>query len=202
MQAATTGQAGVREIARGAVRTHVMAAALDLFEADGFDNVTVDQVADAAGISRRTFHRYFAAKEDVIVGDPSVMGHLVRESLVAHAGGSPWVSLRDAFAAMFGQLITDPVRSKRAIRILIETPSLRARNLEKHLHWAELLAPLIEQRLDGTDRHLRAQAIVHAALACLDTALASWANAPANVPLDDVLAQSFSALNDATGGVG
>jgi AcrR family transcriptional regulator len=48
------------------VRNHIWAAALDLFYNAGFENTNVDQIAAAAGVSRRTFFRYFASKEDIL----------------------------------------------------------------------------------------------------------------------------------------
>ncbi len=50
-------------------RARVERAALDLFTLRGFENVTTDEVADTAGISRRTFFRYFATKADAVWGD-------------------------------------------------------------------------------------------------------------------------------------
>ncbi len=50
-------------------RARVERAALDLFTERGFENVTSDEVADVAGISRRTFFRYFATKADAVWGD-------------------------------------------------------------------------------------------------------------------------------------
>ena len=54
---------------REATRARMERAALDLFTLRGFENVTIDEVADAAGISRRTFFRYFATKADAVWGD-------------------------------------------------------------------------------------------------------------------------------------
>jgi mycofactocin system transcriptional regulator len=63
-------------------RLRVERAALDLFAARGFDNVTSDEVADAAGISRRTFFRYYPTKADAVWGDFG--GHVARlEELLA-----------------------------------------------------------------------------------------------------------------------
>ncbi|RYF46880.1 MAG: TetR family transcriptional regulator, partial [Comamonadaceae bacterium] len=76
MDDSQTKPALVRDIARDAVRAHVTAVAVNLFDKLGFDNVTIDQLSEAAGISRRTFHRYFSAKEDVIVGDTAQTGTL------------------------------------------------------------------------------------------------------------------------------
>ncbi|MFC7575072.1 TetR family transcriptional regulator [Klenkia terrae] len=54
--------------AREATRARIEAAALDLFTRHDFETVTADEVADAAGISRRTFFRHFATKADTVWG--------------------------------------------------------------------------------------------------------------------------------------
>ncbi|TAL19122.1 MAG: TetR family transcriptional regulator, partial [Frankiales bacterium] len=50
-------------------RAELEVAALELFHRDGFDGTTVDRIAEAAGVSRRTFFRYYASKNDVVWGD-------------------------------------------------------------------------------------------------------------------------------------
>jgi TetR/AcrR family transcriptional regulator, regulator of mycofactocin system len=71
-----------REMPAGDPRARVERAALDLFACRGFENVTSDEVADSAGISRRTFFRYFATKADAVWGD--FAAHVARlEGLLA-----------------------------------------------------------------------------------------------------------------------
>src|SRR3954471_16218204 len=55
--------------ARAGIRARIEQAALDLFTLKGFEQVIIDDVAAAAGISRRTFFRYFATKADAVWGD-------------------------------------------------------------------------------------------------------------------------------------
>lgn len=194
MGAQETTQPGVRDIARDAVRAHVVAVGIDLFTQHGFDAVTIDQVAEAAGISRRTFHRYFAAKEDLVVGDPARLGELVRDALDNRpAGEDPWNSLQHAYAIMLTRATGGGEGDRRAIHLIASTPSLRARNLEKHLLWAGSLTPLIEQRITGPDTAVQATALVHASLACLDVALTTWAHAP-SAPFNETLAHVFAAI--------
>lgn len=76
----------VRTDARGETRARIEQAALDLFTAQGFEAVTIDEVAETAGISRRTFFRYFGTKADAVWGDFDA--HVVRlEGLLVDASG-------------------------------------------------------------------------------------------------------------------
>ena len=56
-----------------AARTDVVAAALELFEGQGFEATSVEQIAQAAGVSRSTFFRQFGGKEDVVFADHEVL---------------------------------------------------------------------------------------------------------------------------------
>ena len=62
--------------AREDTRARIESAALDLFTAEGFEQVTIDEIADVAGISRRTFFRHVGAKADAVWGDFD--GHVLR----------------------------------------------------------------------------------------------------------------------------
>ena len=197
MDDSQTKPALVRDIARDAVRAHVTAVAVNLFDKLGFDNVTIDQLSEAAGISRRTFHRYFSAKEDVIVGDTAQTGTLVRDALLQRPPQEPvWTSLRLAFVHMLSQASGDSARGKRMIRLMADTAALRARNLEKHLMWEHMLTPIIEERLKGDDRHVRAQALVHAGLACLDVSLLTWAQSTSDSAIEDACRRVFAAIDE------
>jgi AcrR family transcriptional regulator len=197
MPSATSSRPSLREISRDAVRARITEVALDLFAEHGFDQVTVDQIAAAAGMSGRTFHRYFPAKEDVVVGEPEQWGEFVRDAFAARPDGEPvWKSLRAAFEAFAGFLAESgrDQRGKVAMRILVSTASLRARNLEKHQLWGRMLVPLVAARLTDDDVALRAEIIVQAALACLDVAFTTWANVDDDTTIPELLDRSFAAL--------
>ncbi|MFC8797618.1 TetR family transcriptional regulator [Promicromonospora sp. NPDC057138] len=197
MSSATSGGPSLREISRDAVRTRITDVALGLFVERGFDQVTVEQIAAAAGMSARTFHRYFPAKEDVVVGEPARWGELVRDALADRPRDEPvWESLRSSFETLLAQAgrINGDEGAKLTMRVLGTTASLRARNLEKHLLWASMLTPLVADRLKGDDAALRAEIIVQSALACLDVALTTWANVDDGTTASELLERSFAAL--------
>jgi AcrR family transcriptional regulator len=174
----TTGtRPGLRDVARDAVRARIAAVAIARFDADGFDRVTVEQVAAEAGISARSFHRYFPAKEDAVIGDPARHGAALAAAFAARPADEPvWTALREAFAVMLERgSDDDPETGRRSVRVMMSTPSLRARNTEKHHAWAEVLLPSVAGRLGETNGDLRARTVVQAALACFDVSVARWA---------------------------
>lgn len=193
----TTNGPSLREVSRDAVRARITEIALGLFAEHGFDQVTVDQIAAAAGMSARTFHRYFPAKEDVVIGDPTRWGEYVRDTLAAQPEDEPvWESLAATFVALVRHQAHagGDGRAKPALRVLVSTASLRARNLEKHLVWAGMLTPVVAHRLTGDDSALRAEIIVQSALACFDVALSTWANTDDAADLPGLLAKAFATL--------
>jgi AcrR family transcriptional regulator len=197
MPSTTSSGPSLREIGRDAVRARITEIALDLFAEHGFDQVTVDQIAAAAGMSGRTFHRYFPAKEDVVVGEPEQWGEFVRDAFAARPADEPvWDSLLASFEAFVDLLAQNGrvQRGKVGMRVLVSTASLRARNLEKHQLWGRMLVPLVAARLPDDDTALRAEIIVQAALACLDVAFTTWANVDDDTTISELLERSFGML--------
>lgn len=179
---------------RDAVRARIADTAIELFAEHGFDRVTVDQIAATVGISARSFNRYFPAKEDTVMGDAEVGGETVRDAFTARPADEPvWSSLCAAFDLMLATSEADRAQQKLTMRVLISAPTLRARNLEKHLGWARMLVPLVRERLTGHDADVRAEAIVQASLACFDVTLVAWAQADEDRSPRDILRITFDA---------
>jgi AcrR family transcriptional regulator len=188
---------GLRDITRDAVRARIAAVAIARFDADGFDRVTVEQVAAEAGISARSFHRYFPAKEDAVIGDPARHSDVLAAAFRERAPDEPvWTALREAFATMLRRGDGgDPDTARRSVRVMTSTPSLRARNLEKHHAWAEVLTPLVAERLGGADVDLRARTVVQAALGCFDVSITMWATGDDDGDVTGILHRSFDVLD-------
>ncbi|MCK9794857.1 TetR/AcrR family transcriptional regulator [Isoptericola sp. 4D.3] len=169
---------GLWSRSRRAAYAEITQVAMRLFLDQGFAATTIDQIAAAAGISRRSFFRYFGTKEDIVLGDLAVQGELVRDALEAvPLTVPPWDALQEALWKVEG-LVGDDETMLKIATMMYETPSLRARSIEKHLQWQRLLVPNVRRRLgsDPTDADdVAADAIVASAIACLDAAGAVWA---------------------------
>ncbi|MFK0206303.1 TetR family transcriptional regulator [Agrobacterium sp. NPDC090283] len=190
-----TSAPSLKELKNDAVSASIAARALALFDQKGFDGVTVDDIAAASGISRRSFFRYFPTKEDVVVGSHAAFGPRVTEALIVRPQDEGvWLSLRRAFDVLADNVERDPDTAARTMRVVNSTASLRAHSLEKHIAWGEDLAPEVARRLGGGARHrLEADTLVHAAFACLDVALAHFSREP-DGPIHDLLDAAFAAV--------
>jgi AcrR family transcriptional regulator len=197
----TSTGGGLRQRTRDAVREQIAATALRMFDEQGFDETTVDQIAAAVDISPRSFFRYFPTKEDVVLGDPMVYLQPVRERLMRSLEATPvWEALRSGFEATVVTSRANPEGALRATRIMINTPALRARNTEKHLIWMTVLEPLVAHALPGhdEDNEFRARAVTMAALTCLDVSSAEWVLREAQADVGQLLDEAFALLKPAT----
>jgi len=120
------GAAGLRETRRRATETTLERVALDLFGQRGFDRVTMDDVAAAAGVSTRTAFRYFPAKVDLVLGRLRRLEDALSPVL---DGRSSLRELEDRIAATFDEVLTDPQDSEHLVRahaLVRQDPALQA----------------------------------------------------------------------------
>jgi AcrR family transcriptional regulator len=167
----------LRELSREAVRGRIAEAAETLFLAKGFNETTVDEIAAVVGMSQRSFFRYFASKEDVVLEKFDRKG----EELFAHLNSRPldepeWDSLRSCFD-VFVATFTDDNRRDRAMQEIIEScPPLLAAQLERVHRVQEQLVQRLAARMVARDPNARPDtlvlsALVGAAFACVQAAV-------------------------------
>ncbi|MFE4478535.1 MULTISPECIES: TetR family transcriptional regulator [Streptomycetaceae] len=161
---------------RQLVADELTRAALELLAGGGFDAVTVDEIATAAGVSKRTFFRYFASKEDVVVRFLGALGAAMREELARRpAGEAPSVALRHAVWRSVEDCAGHEERARQVVRLVLSTPALLARFLERQAQWRDDLAEELAARL-GLDagRELYPRLAADMALAAFHTVLQRW----------------------------
>ncbi|KQX74316.1 TetR family transcriptional regulator [Aeromicrobium sp. Root472D3] len=169
----------LRDHAREAIRDEVAKHAWTLFAAHGYEATTVDQIADAAGMSRRTFFRYFAGKDELVLERLVESGNAIATALEQRpAGEGAWPALRAAFSASVA-LQEEHHRKSRPLQLMLRAePALRATAETRRRLWVERLAPLVAVRLPGgadAPRDVRAVAVAASAVACLEAAQVAWA---------------------------
>lgn len=172
--------AGLTERNKVRTRREMAEAAGRLFLERGYDATTVQDIADAAGVSPRTFFRYFPAKEDVV----TALASASMDDVIDHLGERDENETpRSALTAMLRAVLA-PVRDDadgaRGFQILLrDTPALRGRWLEERRksrdRLAEALLPWFADDADPLARRLLAGAV----LLVLDEVMSRWADDPA-----------------------
>lgn len=191
---------GLRERRKRLTAAELETAAFRLFGERGFDSVTVDDIAAEADVSRRTFFRYFASKEDVLLADHLVQLARLREAMAARPPDEPVLTaLRNALLSM----TTDFEDRKEMIilrgRIMRDTPSLQARSLVHQQAWENAMQEMVAERL-GVDpvADLRPGVVSATTLAAMRVAFTNWLTAGAE---DDLIALTAEALDLLDGGL-
>lgn len=166
---------GLRERKKEATRQAVHEAALRLTVEHGFDQLTVEAVADAAGISRRTFSNYFAGKEDALLhGEEQQIRELVRAVRERPAEEGAWTALRAA-VAQFAERVAPPEREWAVrTRLAMRHPSLLARQLANHAALERDLADAVAARPGRGPDQVRPLVLAAAFLSSLRIAMCVW----------------------------
>ena len=119
---------GLRERKKAETRAALQDAAIRLADRDGIDKVSVEAIADAVGVSARTFFNYFPSKEDAIVGvSPSVPSPVAGNLRARPASEAPLESLRISVRASVERLQEDPDRWVVRRRLVQRHPELATR---------------------------------------------------------------------------
>jgi AcrR family transcriptional regulator len=180
----------IRERTRRLAQTELTSVAQDLFLEQGYEATTVDQIAAAAGMSKRTFFRYFPSKDDLVIGKYDLFGDRMADALDARPANEPvWESMRRVFDITLDYVRDDQQRARNDAmdRIVQNTPQLTARYLEKLQRVQILLTGRVAGRLGQPPSDPRPAAIVGAAFACLQAARASWLGSDQSEPFEGYL---------------
>jgi len=133
-----------------AARTDVVAAALELFEGQGFEATSVEQIAQAAGVSRSTFFRQFGGKEDVVFADHEVLLEELRQWL-AQGHADPWTAVCEASERVFRHFADDPEVARRRYRVVRQVPALREREIVTVFQYERLFDDYLRTSVPGID---------------------------------------------------
>jgi len=167
-------------------------AALELFLAHGFDNVTVAQITERAGLTRRTFSRYFADKRDVLfAGSEELPGVLADAVGRADPALAPFDAMLSALAEV-GDLLADRVQHAAERRAIVEaSPELQERGRTKFAEATRALGAALGQR--GAEE-ATAALLAPVGAAIFWAAFDRWARQPGGASLADHIRETAAEL--------
>jgi AcrR family transcriptional regulator len=169
----------------------IVNSGLRLFEERGFDHTTIDQIAEAAEISPRTFFRYFTDKKELFFAEDERLLDVINETLDRAPPGESVLDLaRRATHALAAQSVEDPERRVARERLIAATPALLARRMAKNLRWEQAINERLLQRgFTGWEALL----LPKIALACFQAAYEQWVRDPGQ-SLPALVDESFTVL--------
>jgi AcrR family transcriptional regulator len=188
------GDRSPRDAHADRTRNALLDAALNLFSANGYDETTTDQIAERAGVSPRTFFRYFPTKESVLFfGEFDFIDAVSGVYLAQPEGLSDFEAMANSFALLAPGLKRIRKRYAQYQEAIASSLVLLGKERKNHEANAETVAKAIAERrrLPGPDDECRLLASVGMLL--VERALNQWLATPSRA-VDDLIRQEFAAL--------
>ncbi|MFG3341752.1 TetR/AcrR family transcriptional regulator [Glycomyces sp. NPDC048151] len=166
---------GLRERKKIETLHRLQEEALRLFDEQGYEATTIEQIAAAAGVSPSTFYRYFPTKEDVVVQDeydPLIVNVFESQS----QDDPPLTALRAVLATLFAEFTeADITRVRRRVRMIFAVPALRAKQVQQTAATEELLARMVAARTGRSPEELEVRHFTALVVTSWTVAISAWA---------------------------
>ena len=162
-------------------RERLETAALDLFVENGYDETTVAQIADRAGLNRATFFRHFADKREVLFGGEDVLTELFADGIRAASSNATLTECLQAAFEAADVAMTPRQRAKAAQRVLVVTANseVQERGLLKHARIARSISAALRER--GVDE-LTARLGAEVGMLAFSVAVERWMKSAGDEP--------------------
>jgi TetR/AcrR family transcriptional regulator, regulator of mycofactocin system len=176
-------------------RAELEQIALELFSRHGFTETTLDDIAAAAGIARRTFFGYYSSKNDVVWGDFDGLLRGMDDWLSGDTADRPLLETLTEAGVRFNDLPAQAVPAhRRRMSLILHTPALQAHSTLRYADWRNVVARYAARRLNQPVDALLPQLVGHLALGAALTAYGQWlADESADLPA--LLLAAFAAID-------
>ncbi|HYH52382.1 MAG TPA: mycofactocin system transcriptional regulator [Acidimicrobiia bacterium] len=176
-------------------RAELEQVALGLFVRNGFNETTLDDIAAAAGIARRTFFGYFSSKNDIVWGDFDALLRGMEDWLTGGDDGRPLLETLTDAVVRFNDLPPEAVPAHRQrMALILHVPALQAHSTLRYAEWRNVVARFAAARLGQPMGALLPQLIAHVSLGAAVTAYEQWL-ADESADLAGLLRNAFGALD-------
>jgi AcrR family transcriptional regulator len=187
--------AGLRERKKAETRRALERAALKLFSRRGYDEVTVEEIADAAKVSPRTFFRYFSTKEEVILGPQIEMLEHLEAELARRPHDEPVLeSVRQSLHTL--AVFFEDVKDTLLLRFELMSQGSLAAKAAAHMNdWVEVIARYVAGRLEvEVHDDLRPYVVAAMAGAAMHAARSHWMAGGGEADLPQLVDQAFDLM--------
>ncbi|MEU2675571.1 TetR family transcriptional regulator [Streptomyces sp. NPDC007107] len=198
----TNSEPGLRERKKRATRRAIAEAAVRLAAEHGAENVTVEAISEAAGVSPRTFFNYFPSHDDAFVLVDDEVGERIRESVrSAPADRHPLDVVRDALVTELDGFEERQELWALQSKVLQRSPHLIQHGLKAHVADERALAAALTDWLDAarppdgpSDAGIFPRLLAAVALTALRVAIEHWCEHPGEVVLAAAFQDAFAQL--------
>jgi AcrR family transcriptional regulator len=173
-------------------RDRLAVAAFALFDERGYEQTTIDDITERAGLGRTTFFRHYRSKEDVIFPDHDRLLSLVRERLLTSGNVSPLAAVCDAIRLVLLHYLDEGDLARRRYALTSKVEALRDREIASVARYQRLFREFISERTsDRTEPapprdELRAELMAAAVVAAHNHVLRRWLRAETPDPVTEV----------------
>ena len=171
-------------------------AAFELFEAQGFDATTMEQIAEAVGVGRRTLFRYVPSKNDIPWGQFDESLRHFREAFDAVPEDVPLAEAVRRCVIAFNELDEAAIPQHRIrMRLILTTPTLQAHSALRYESWRDVISEFVGRRLDVPADSAVPRLVGHVSLAVAVASYERWLAHP-ELPLTAILDEAMTQLGD------
>jgi AcrR family transcriptional regulator len=164
---------GLRARKRADTHARIHAAALALFGRQGFEATTLDDIAAAAGVSRRSLFHYFGSKEDIVLSTKAGLGELIETAVARRPAEEPLLAMAEHALTDMAKDFQGP-EARTLARLIHETPALRVGDHAKYEALEGRLAAALASRKGLAPNDLQARVVATTAIGVLRMATEAW----------------------------
>ncbi|GAA0735671.1 TetR/AcrR family transcriptional regulator [Dactylosporangium roseum] len=175
------------------VRDRLVDAAFDLFDERGYEQTTVDDIADRAGVGRTTLFRHYRSKEDVIFPNHDRLLAAVKDRLATSTADTAIVAVTEAVRLVLQHYVEEGGRSRRRYKLTSRVGTLRDREIASVARYQRLFREFIAEWMEPSPgAALRAELMAAAVVSAHNHVLRRWLRRDTTDPvaeLDAAMAQ-------------
>ena len=172
-------------IIKGSGRPHatshaaIEAQAFALFRERGFDNTTMEDIAEAVGVGRRTLFRYYPSKNDIPWGRFDAGLVSLQHNLDAIPGDVPVLDAVQRAVVEFNRLEPGEIgQHRQRMTLLLRTPALLAHSVHRYAEWRSVVADFAARRYGLKPDDQLPRTVGHVSLALSLSAYEQWLREP------------------------